>query len=210
MPKPSTSRTSHSVSPLILASASPRRLELLTAAGYRLQVRPCPIEEPSTRPDFIPIDLWPMALAYIKAHHVQIALRNAGATIIAADTIVLLDGQILGKPRNAAHARQMLTHLSGRQHQVVTGLALLRGQTQRLSRAVSICKIKRLSPIWLNSYLRSDLWQGKAGAYGIQDVNGHGDPFVTLLSGEWSNVVGLPLELLKSELRVLDSLKEQS
>lgn len=187
---------------LILASASPRRLELLTAAGYHVQVRPCPIEEPATRPDFIPIDLWPMALAYIKAHHVQLALRNADATILGADTIVVLGGQILGKPTNAAHARQMLTQLSGRQHQVITGLALLRGQHHRLCRAVSICKIKKLSPAWINTYLRSNLWQGKAGAYGIQD-EATGDPFVTLLSGEWSNVVGLPLCLLKTELCAL-------
>ena len=189
---------------LILASASPRRLELLQRAGYRPTVCVSPVEEPERRPAFIPIDVWPMLLAYIKAHHVQLAGKNKNALIVAADTIVVLDGQILGKPKSRTHAGKMLRHLSGRKHQVITGLAILRGGDLRLARAVSTCKIKKLSPTWLRGYLDSKRWQGKAGAYGLQD---HGDPFVTLLAGEWSNVVGLPLKLLAAELRSLATMR---
>jgi septum formation protein len=83
---------------------------------------------------------------------------------------------------------------------VITGVAILRGSEVRLARAISTCRIKKLSRVWLEEYLDSNRWQGKAGAYGLQDK---GDPFVTLLDGEWSNVVGLPLGLLAAEIRSL-------
>jgi septum formation protein len=184
-------------SSMILASASPRRLELLRSAGYRPKVCVSPVEEPEVRPGFIPIDVWPMLLAYIKAHHVQKHLKDARSVVVGADTIVVLDEAILGKPKSRMHARKMLTMLSGRKHQVITGLAILRGGEVRLARAISTCRIKKLSRVWLEEYLDSNRWEGKAGAYGLQDK---GDPFVTLLEGEWSNVVGLPLGLLAAEI----------
>jgi septum formation protein len=191
----------------ILASASPRRAELLRTAGYRFRVLPSPVEEPRRRPRDIPLELWPTALAFIKAYGV--AQSHPRATVLGADTIVLLDGKVLGKPRHRADARAMLQRLSGRRHEVITGLALIRGggaagdghsYQVRLSRAVSICRIRKLRPAWLEAYLDTGLWRGKAGSYGIQD---HNDPWVQLLRGEFSNVVGLPLELLAHELHIL-------
>jgi len=181
---------------LVLASASPRRAALLAEAGYTFDVVISPVEEPARRPGSIPLERWPTALAYIKARSVQLQIGGA-ATIIGADTIVVLDGAILGKPRDRAHARRMLQRLSGTEHQVITGLAILRGTQCRLSRAVSTCRIRRLSPAFLRQYLDSGLWKGKAGAYGIQD---HDDPWVSLVDGEWSNVVGLPMKLLAREM----------
>jgi len=190
----------------ILASASPRRAELLRAAGYRFRVLASPVDEPRRRPRDIPLDLWPTALAFIKAYGV--AQMHPRATVLGADTIVLLDGKVLGKPRHRSDARAMLQRLSGRRHEVITGLALIcRGAvggtedgTVRLSRAVSICRIRKLRPAWLETYLDTGLWRGKAGSYGIQD---HDDPWVKLIRGEFSNVVGLPLELLAHELTSL-------
>lgn len=182
---------------LILASASPRRRELLAQAGYSFQVLTSPIEEPTRCPKDILPEMWPVCLAYAKAQAVQRHYPTQNATIIGADTIVLLDGQILGKPRNRSHAKEMLSSLSGKRHAVITGLALISDQDEKIFKAVSICRMKKLSPQSLNAYLDSGLWKGKAGAYGIQDH----DPFVSLISGEWSNVVGLPIALVKRELR---------
>lgn len=191
------------ISRLILASASPRRAELLARAGYRFKTMPSPVEEPARRLRTIPLELWPTALAFLKAYAVQQQLGDPRATILGADTIVLLDGKVLGKPRDRRHARQMLRTLSGRRHQVITGLALLRGPVHRFSRAVSVCRIRTLTAGWLETYLDSGLWRGKAGAYGIQD---HDDPWVSLVRGEWSNVVGLPMELLARELAALNAM----
>lgn len=185
--------------PLILASASPRRADLLRSAGYSFTVHPSPIDEPERPTLGISRTHWPVALAYLKALATQPHIKH-DAIVLGADTIVLLDDQILGKPKSRAHAKRMLSSLSGRTHQVITGLALLRGDTHHLSRAVASCRVKRLSPAAIEHYLDSNLWQGKAGAYGIQDG---GDPFVTLLSGEFSTVVGLPLKQLASEFKKL-------
>ncbi len=199
MPKHSEFRTLNSEFPLILASASPRRAALLREAGFDFQVIVSPVREPHQRPRDVPIEIWPCVLAHIKAAAVQKHLRDKNAIILGADTIVLLDNRILNKPRDRAHARHMLSRLFGRQHQVITGICLLRGDTLRLSRAVSTCFVRRPSKSWLDSYLDSNLWKGKAGAYGIQDS----DQLVQLRSGEFSNVMGLPLQLLTSELASL-------
>lgn len=182
---------------LILASASPRRRELLAAAGYEFKALTSPDEEPTLCPKGVMPEIWPVCLAYAKAQAVRRHYKIRHATIIGADTIVILDGKILGKPRDRRHARTMLSELSGKKHEVITGLALIGDQQEKLLKAVSVCKMKKLSPRELEAYLDSGLWQGKAGAYGIQDE----DPFVSLLSGEWENVVGLPIKLLKKELK---------
>jgi septum formation protein len=192
---------------LILASASPRRAELLKEAGYRFTVKPSPIEEPERRPRSIPIPLWPAALAYIKARAVADHAADRSAIVVGADTIVVLDDKILNKARDRKHAAQMLRSLSGRRHAVLTGIALLHGQHVVAATAVAICRVKKLSQHELTAYLDSNLWQGKAGAYGIQDDH---DPFVTLVSGEWSTVVGLPMGLLGRELGALISASKRS
>lgn len=194
---------SHRYPHLVLASASPRRAELLRAANISFEVIVSPSEEPQRKPVGIPTELWPTCLAYMKATSVQHEMRRrklkSHPVILAADTIVVLDGRILNKARDRTHARRMLSSLSGRTHQVVTGICLLSETNVRTSRAIATCAFKILSPRQLTAYLDSNLWQGKAGAYGIQDIPA-GDPLVTLLSGEITTVIGLPVPLLLREL----------
>jgi septum formation protein len=189
--------------PIILASASPRRAELLTRANIPFEVRVSPAEEPEEKPGIIPTDLWPACLAYMKAAAVQKQIENGKSKIenpliLAADTIVVHSGRILNKARDRAHARRILSSLSGKTHQVITGICLRRGTDVRLSRAIATCKFKKLSAAQLTAYLDSNLWKGKAGAYGIQDD--HRDPFVTLVDGDITTVIGLPIPLVQSEL----------
>jgi len=196
--------------PLILASASPRRAQLLREAGMRFTVIVSPAHEPERKPAGIPTDLWPMSLAYMKATAVKTQIEKQKSKIenpiiLAADTIVvagtLPHETILNKARDRAHARRMLQALQGQTHRVITGICLLRasgrGERVRLASAEAVCRIRKMSRAWLEKYLDSGLWQGKAGAYGIQD--GH-DPFVQLVKGDFSTVVGLPMNLVQSEL----------
>ncbi len=185
--------------PLVLASGSPRRAELLRQAGWSPRVFPSPAPEPARRPAGVPLRLWPACLAFAKARAVQECLRRP-AIVLGADTLVVLDGRIINKASHRAAARDILLRLAGRNHEVVTGLALLAGSVCRIATAISVCRMRRWSNRELEEYLDSGLWRGKAGAYGIQD---HGDPFVELLSGEFSNVVGLPMKVLRRELASL-------
>jgi septum formation protein len=199
MPKLNTN-----IPPLILASASPRRAELLTRANIKFQVLTSPAEEPEHKPAGIPTDLWPTCLAYMKATAVQKHLNDPLPLILAADTIVVHNQKILNKAPTRAHARRMLTALSGKKHQVITGLCLLQGPRVRLTRAIATCKFDRLSPTRLTAYLDSNLWRGKAGAYGIQDD--FPNPFVHLIDGELTTVIGLPIPLLLAELSTFGAL----
>ena len=194
---------------IILASASPRRAQLLTEAGIAFRVVVSPTDEPERKPGGILVDLWPMCLAYMKAMAVQKHLNKARskapqAVILAADTIVVDDTppqRILNKARDRAHARRMLSSLDRKIHRVITGIALVgggRGARVRLASSQAACRIHFPTKAALETYLDSNLWRGKAGAYGIQDDH---DPFVTLLSGEFTTVVGLPMPLVQSELK---------
>jgi septum formation protein len=193
---------------LILASASPRRAELLTEAGMGFEVVVSAAEEPEEKPAGLPVEVWPMCLAFMKATAVrgQIKERRGmkDAVILGADTIVVEGGRILNKARDRGHARRMLSSLRGKTHRVVTGIALVQGEGKgreervRLSSAEALCRVKRVSDAWLERYLDSGLWKGKAGAYGIQDPLV--DPFVELVEGEFGTVVGLPVKLVQSEL----------
>lgn len=185
---------------LILASASPRRRELLTDAGYAFEVRvPSDGAEDGQIPHESPPELV-MRLARQKAG--DIADRIERGIVIGCDTVAECGGQILGKPRDLAHARQMLRSLRGQVHHVYSGLCLWRRPDDRVLTRVESTKLK-MEPILdseLESYLRSQLWQGKAGAFGFQDRHG----WLRILAGSESNVVGLPLELLR---RMLDELQ---
>jgi septum formation protein len=188
--------------PLILASASPRRAELLAAAGIPFTVVVSPAPEPERKPAGIPVDLWPMCLAHMKASAVQGKLKtqhpkSTTALILAADTIVVDGQRILNKARSRAHARAMLASLRGKTHRVITGVALLCGDRVRLTSATALCRVRRVSDAFLARYLDSGLWRGKAGAYGIQDAH---DPFITLLAGDITTVIGLPIPLVRREL----------
>ena len=187
--------------PLILASASPRRRQLLERAGYRFAVQPAPESvEHIDGSGLSPRELVG-ALAFRKARFV--ARQHDQALILAADTVAECRGTILGKPRDRDHAREMLTRLRGQPHFVHTGICLWNrpDDQKRLETDSTELVMARLSDRQLEDYLDSGLWQGKAGAYGYQD-----DPdWVRITRGSESNVVGLPMELLSDMLSDLGS-----
>ena len=141
---------------LILASASPRRAELLQQAGYEFFVMVSPVSEPTRRPSSVPVRLWPACVAGIKAQ--AVAKRFIKPTIVlAADTIVVLGKQIINKAADRKQAREILWRLSEREHQVVTGIALMLGDHCRFASEVSVCKMRKVSEAWLKDYLNSEL-----------------------------------------------------
>jgi septum formation protein len=176
---------------LILASASPRRRELLHAAGFDFEVHPAEIDEDDYPPATLPADL-AQRLAQLKA--AAVAERFPDDVVLAADTVVAFGDKSLGKPANDAAATKMLELLSGTTHIVITGIALVQQRTgiARSTRVLSAVKMKPLSSAEIRRYVESGDWQGKAGGYGIQDQR-H-DPFVTRMSGSYTNIVGLPME----------------
>ncbi len=189
---------------LVLASASPRRAELLRRHGYRFIVCTGPHDEP-------PLDEAtddPAALAESTAWFKARSAADAGArgVILAADTVVVLDGRLYGKPRDAADARRILIALRGTTHDVYTGLALLDTATSRrlLAHDRTVVTTRSLPDDALERYISSQRWFGKAGAYGIQDAD---DPFVESIRGSFTNVVGLPVERLAELLAELGYAK---
>jgi len=179
--------------PLVLASESPRRAELLRDAGYRFDIAKPILAEPHwVHPNVSPL-MHVESLAYFKAS--GIAGDHAGKTILAADTIAVLDGRVIGKPEDRDDARDILRRLSGTSHSVITGVAILHPASGRrmLQHNISMILVRQLDDAMIDRYLDTGKWQGKAGAYGIQDQD---DPFVEKVSGSFTNVVGLPLEML--------------
>lgn len=173
---------------IILASQSPRRKELLTQMGLSFTVRVADIDEQMER-NLSP-DKLVETISAEKAAAVAEELRDPDALIIAADTVVTLDGAVLGKPRDEADAARMLTLLSGREHQVFTGFTLRRGN-QVLSRSEGTCvKFRPLSPDEIRAYIATGEPMDKAGAYGIQNL---GSLFVEGIHGDYFNVMGLPV-----------------
>jgi len=181
--------------PLVLASSSPRRNELLRQAGYRFTVCPPPIEERAVTAVPSP-GAHAESLAYLKAMAVVQAHRLRDCLVLGADTIVVLNGQLIGKPTDAADARRILSTLSGSEHEVVTGLALVDLVTglRHLAHAVTHIRMRKITPQQIDAYVASGEAIGKAGAYALQES---GDRFVEHLDGSVSNVVGLPMELLE-------------
>ena len=185
--------------PIILASGSPRRRELLQEAGYNFTViQPAEDVECGVCSEFGPAGLV-ADLAYRKAAAVRKTLGNdSAAVVVAADTVAECDGFILGKPRDELDARAMLTQLSGREHRVLTGLCLwsLDGGAPVIRVAVSKLRMDTLTDAQLDEYIASGQWEGKAGSFGYQDRLG----WVHVVEGSESNVVGLPMELLAEML----------
>ncbi|PCI43302.1 MAG: septum formation protein Maf [Alphaproteobacteria bacterium] len=173
---------------LILASASPRRLDLLAQIGITPnQIIPAHIDE-NPHPDELPRHL-SHRLAMEKA--AAVARKQPKFYILAADTVVALGRRILGKASTIEEARKYLCLLSGRRHKVYSGISLITPQGKQISRVVTTTVIfKRLSSADLDHYLSHNEWQGKAGAYAIQGLAAR---FVKGINGSYSNVVGLPL-----------------
>lgn len=181
---------------IILASASPRRQELLKYAVDNFEVRPADVEE--TVPENIPPEETAEYLAVKKARSAM--EKSPYDDIIAADTVVLLGDEIMGKPRDINHAREMLTRLSGKTHRVITGVCICsRGRSISFSETTHVT-FYDLTEKEIEDYLQSLDPMDKAGAYGIQS---EGCLLVKGIEGDFFNVVGLPVARLK---RVLDKM----
>lgn len=172
----------------MLASASPRRIDLLARIGVQPdRVLPTEIDETPRKAE-LPRQL-AERLARAKAE--AAAALAPDSLVLAADTVVGVGRRILGKPADAAEAKRFLELLSGRRHRVMTGVCLIRPDGRRSERLVTtILAFQRLTPAQLEDYLASGEWQGVAGGYQIQK---RAEAFVRFLSGSHSNVVGLPL-----------------
>ena len=178
---------------LYLASQSPRRTELLTQVGIDHTVVSSSYEESNEGHDS-PIEMV-KAQALGKAR-CAVGIPKGGI-VLGADTIVVLDNEVLGKPQDEADARQMLERLSGRSHSVVTGVALLIKGDEVVFHNETKVYFKELAPFEIESYIASGEPMDKAGAYGIQ---GKGALWVEKIEGSYTNVVGLPVEHVYDEL----------
>ncbi len=183
---------------LILASASPRRRELLTEAGYEFEVVPSRIPEPVLPETHgVSAAVWAEALAYFKAR--SVAERHSDAVILGADTVVSYDNRIIGKAADENEARQVLTEMFGGCNDVITGVALLGPdlKTRIITHVCTTLPMHPMNPADVEAYIQSGAWRDKAGAYAIQEG---GDRFVEKIEGSHSNIVGLPMEKVQELL----------
>ena len=185
---------------LILASASPRRREILSSLGVDFCVRTadadetCDLADPGARVE---------AISLRKCLAVEEVLRAEGSltpdtVILASDTLVTLDGEFLGKPADEADARRMLTMLAGRTHTVASGLALRMGGRTVTAHELTGVTFAPMTEGEIEDYLRTGESMGKAGAYAVQ---GHAARYITGISGDYFNVVGLPVHRLYEVMR---------
>ncbi len=179
----------------ILASKSPRRQELLRSLGIEFEVRTKEVEEffPSGMPKYE----IPEYLARLKSEPFLPDL-NKGDLLITADTIVYLDGCVLGKPGNASEATEMLQKLSGKEHQVITGVCLTSNTRQKVFHSETNVQFKNLSIEEIQYYIDIFIPFDKAGAYGIQEWIGYIG--ITHIEGSFYNVMGLPVQQLYEEI----------
>jgi septum formation protein len=201
---------------LILASQSPRRAQLLGEAGYQFNVIPPEEHVEANASQDYPPEALVVKLAEIKAANVIGKLRGSEKfssetrqfVVLAADTIAFCSGEILGKPLDRDHARRMLQQLSGKRHDVLTGVCLwdLKSNHHLECLERTQLEMKVLSEEQLANYLTTDAWQGKAGAFGYQD----GLDWVHIVKGLASNVVGLPVERIPLWLAQLEALPGRS
>jgi nucleoside triphosphate pyrophosphatase len=199
---------------LILASASPRRRELLTQAGFEFQIHPAHIPE-DPHPNEDPI-AYVTRLAREKAETVFHQMRGApglasetwesaaigsgSLLVLGADTTVTLDNHILGKPENPEDAARMLRVLSGRTHRVITGIALVSAERTQVAAEVTAVQFLTLSEAEIQSYIATGEPNDKAGAYAIQ---GRAARWIPRIEGDYFNVVGLPISLVSTLIQSL-------
>jgi len=181
---------------IILASASPRRKELLENIGLRFKVEPSNYEE-DIHSRLEPHEL-AQKLSFKKAE--AVASKHKNAIVIAADTFIVFGGRILGKPHTEKEAREMLEAISGESHSVITGFSIIdTGKNKRLSKSVETkIYIRKLTSAEIDAYVKSKEPLDKAGAYAIQ---GLGAVFVERIEGDYFNVIGLPLSTLTEALK---------
>jgi septum formation protein len=186
---------------VILASASPRRRELLASAGVTFVVDPSEVDE---RPlDTEDAQGYVRRVAIAKARGAAARRRpGEGRPVLAADTTVVVDGEILGKPQDRAEAERFLARLSGRVHQVITAFWIIAADGREVGEmVVTAVRFKPLRPEELAAYLDTEEWRDKAGAYAVQ---GHAAHLVAAVEGSYTNVVGLPLCEVVEALRRLE------
>lgn len=173
----------------VLASASPRRKEILRRLGVKFCVNPGSIPEPARNPGETP-STYVVRVARMKAR--EAAKRNRSGLVVGADTVVVLRDSILGKPSNRVEARRMLKRLSGRWHEVLSGICLLDCKLKRTRAACSRSRVhfRRLLPAEIEWYLKTGEYRDKAGAYGVQ---GYASLFIDKIEGCYFNIVGFPV-----------------
>jgi len=171
---------------IVLASASPRRQELLRQVGVSFRVVPSQVDEQVSEPMSPGSLVEHLALAKAR----DVAAREAGALVLGADTIVVVDELVLGKPRDRAEAVVMLRALSGRDHQVMTGVALVAGARELVGHETTTVRFRPLEQGEIERYVDSGEPMDKAGAYGIQ---GRAAAMISAIHGDYFTVVGLPL-----------------
>ena len=176
---------------LILASNSPRRRELLAEYGYKFKVEPSLFEERAEG-----LSAYETAAYFAQSKAEEVLARFPDALVLGADTVVVLDGKILGKPKDGADAVRMLRLLSGRAHAVLTGVSVAKSGYVCTKIAETRVVFHDLSEELIGRYVASGSPLDKAGAYGIQD----GYPLVKSYEGSYTNVVGLPVELVQEML----------
>ncbi|MDM7998022.1 MAG: Maf family protein [Acidobacteriota bacterium] len=192
----------------ILASASPRRRELLSGLGLKFLLDPSGIVEPQRNPRE-PASKYAVRVACLKAR--EVSQRHASGLILSADTIVVRGNSILGKPESLADARRMLRQLSGRWHEVITGLCVLECPGKRMQSTFSRTRVRfrRLTTAEIDWYLKTGEYADKAGAYGIQ---GGASLFIDRIEGCYFNIVGFPISAFeklcrKSGINLLNDLR---
>jgi septum formation protein len=188
--------------PLILASNSLGRRELMTLHGYAFTVAPSHIDEP-TEAVAGDIRRYVGELAWRKA--AAVAPTVARGTVIAADTVGWINGHVVGKPEDEADARRILTELAGTVHELWSGVCVWhRPSDRQISwQEVSRVRLKALTPDEITAYLRTRQWVGCSGAYALALPD---DPYLSVIDGSESNVIGLPMESLKAVLEIVPKL----
>jgi septum formation protein len=182
------------VAKLILASASPRRRELLIEAGYQFQVVPSTVDEEVFLTEGINSVQYAEKLALAKA--LDVAQSYPESLVLGADTVVDLDGLLIGKPADAAEAEQITRQLFSRPHKVVTGVAIVKksAQLEIVTSDVTTVFPRELTSQQIKEHIESGQWKGRAGAYGIKE---QGDEFVDRIEGSLTNVMGFPMEIVR-------------
>jgi septum formation protein len=190
---------------LVLASASPRRREMLERLGMTLQLLPVDLDE-TPLPGESPADcVRRLAAAKCDAAWALLPESDRHLAVLAADTIVIADADILGKPRDAEDARAMLVRLSGRRHTVTTAYMIRRAPDRVVARAVSTAvAFRMLQPAEIDAYVACNEWQGKAGGYALQGIAA---AFVSDLRGSHTSVIGLPLAEVIGDLLAVEALR---
>jgi septum formation protein len=180
-----------------LASASPRRRKLLTEAGYNFKIIVSDVDESSfSSADISPAE-FATSLAFAKA--MDVAKKNHEELVLGADTVVDFQGEIIGKADNAEQAEQITRKLFSKPHKVITAVALVRlcDGVKIIDYDTTVVYPKQMTAEHIAEHIAGNSWQGKAGAYAIQET---GDKFIEKIRGSMTNVVGLPMELVNKLL----------